>query len=96
MVQELTTQPSVFGRLGKGISQGLSESVPKEIDNYRLQKGLQSLADQADQGNLSPTQYLAKAAGTYGATPQIVQSFAELSKQQQIKDAYKKDRKSHK
>jgi len=80
MVQELTTQPSIFGRLGKGLSRGLSETVPKEIEHQRLKSGLQSLANDYDKGNLSQAQFLARAAGTYGATPQMIQSFGELAK----------------
>lgn len=88
MVQELTTQPSIFGRLGKGLSRGLSETVPKEIEHQRLKSGLQSLANDYDEGNLSQAQFLARAAGTYGATPQIIQSFGELAKQQNQANAY--------
>ena len=82
MVQEIRTQPSIFGRIGQGFGQGLAESIPKEIEHQRLRSGLQNLANQSDQGNLSPAQFLAQAAGTYGATPQIVQSFGELARQQ--------------
>lgn len=73
---------NIFGRLGSGIGQGLAEQVPKEIEHQRLRSGLQSLAQKADAGNLSPAALLAEAAGTYGITPQAVQSFGELGKQQ--------------
>jgi hypothetical protein len=73
---------SIFGRVGTAIGKGLAEQVPKEAENYRLRTGLKSLADQADKGNLSPAQFLAQAAGTYGATPQMIQSFGDLARQQ--------------
>ncbi len=81
MAQQIK-QANIFGRLGSGVGKGLAEQVPKEIENYRLRSGLQNLADLSDQGGLSPAQFLAKASGTYGVTPQHVQSFAELAKQQ--------------
>ena len=76
-------QANIFGRLGTGIGQGLAEQVPKEIENYRLRTGLKDLADTSETGNLSPAQFLAKAAGTYGITPQMTQSFGDLARQQQ-------------
>lgn len=89
MAQKIS-QGNIFGRIGTGIGQGLAEQVPKEIENYRLRTGLKSLADEADRGELSPSQYLARAAGTYGVTPQMIQSFSELAKQQNLKNAYNK------
>jgi hypothetical protein len=82
-------QGNIFGRVGTGIGRGLAEQAPKEIEHHRLRTGLQSLADKADQGNLSPAQFLAQAAGTYGATPQMIQSFGELAKQQNRGNAYR-------
>lgn len=73
---------NIFGRIGSGIGKGLAEQVPKEIEHARLRTGLQNLANEADQGNLSPAQFAARAAGTYGATPQITQTFGELARQQ--------------
>ncbi len=75
-------QGNIFGRVGTALGKSLAEQAPKEIEHQRLRSGLQSLADKADQGNLSPAQFLAQAAGTYGATPQMVQSFGELARQQ--------------
>lgn len=78
MVQELTTQPTIFGRLGKGLSQGLSETVPKEIEHQRLRSGLQNLSQQM--GNLSPQQFAVEAMGTYGMTPQMIQSLTDIAR----------------
>lgn len=72
----------IFGRIGTGLGKGLAEQVPKEMENSRLRTGLKALADQADRGDLSPAQFLAQASGTYGITPQMVQSFGDLAKQQ--------------
>lgn len=87
MVQELTTQPSMFGRLGKGIAQGLSETVPKEIERSRLASGLKELNQQK---NLSPQEYFTGALSVPGLIdrPQVVQSLAELAKQQAQRQAY--------
>ncbi len=87
MVQEIRTKPNIFGYLGKGLAQGLEETVPKEIEHQRLRSGLQDLANESDKGNLSPAQFLARAAGTYGSTPQITQSFGELAKFQGERNA---------
>jgi len=81
-------QGSIFGRIGSGIGKGIAEQLPKEIENQRLRAGLNDVAKQADQGNLSPASFLAKVAGTYGVTPQIVQSFTELSKLQNQRNAF--------
>ena len=82
-------QPNIFGRIGTGVGQGLAEQLPKELENYRLKTGLKNIADQADSGKLSPAQFLAQTAGTYGVTPQIVQSMGELAKIQNQGNAYK-------
>jgi len=79
MVQELTTQPTVFGRLGKGIARGLSETVPKEIERSRLAGGLKELGQQ--QG-LNPFQQFAQLSSIPGVTPQMIQSGSELLRQQ--------------
>jgi len=75
-------QGNIFGRIGTGFAQGLAQALPEEIKYQRKRAGLQELADASDRGELSGAQFLAKAAGTYGSTPQEVQSFGELAKQQ--------------
>ncbi len=71
-------QGNIFGRIGKGIGQGLSEQVPKEIERARLSSGLKSLEKEKD---LDPTQFFTRAISLPGITPQIVQSLGELAKQ---------------
>ena len=82
MAGQYIKQGNIFGRVGAELGKGLAEQAPKEMEHYRLRTGLQSLANAADQGNLSPAQFLAQASGTYGATPQMIQSFGELARHQ--------------
>ncbi len=85
MVQELTTKPNMFGRLGMGLARGLSETVPKEVERQRLSSGLQQF--EQDSGNLSPMQQLARLSAIPGITPQMIQSFGELGKQQGMRNS---------
>lgn len=92
MVQELTTQPTIFGRLGKGLAQGLAETVPKEIERNRLASGLQTF--EKEHGNLTPIQQLARLSSIPGITPQMIQSFGDLAKQQAKGNALTQQRNS--
>lgn len=76
---------NIFGRLGKGLGQGLSDQLPKEVERSRLSAGLKSLEEQKD---LDPMQFFSRALGVPGITPQMVQSLAELSKQRLKNNAY--------
>lgn len=87
MVQYIK-QGDIFGRVGSGIGQGLAEQIPKEIEHQRFRSGLQNLAKKS--GDQSPMESFLEAAGTYGATPQFVQSFGELARQQAQGNAYRK------
>lgn len=86
MVQVIEQQGSPFGRLGKGIGQGLADQVPKEIERNRLASGLQQF--EKESANLNPIQTLARLSSIPGITPQMIQSFGELAKQQQTRNAY--------
>ena len=77
-----------FGRLGRSFGQGLAEQVPKEVDRYRLSKGLQQF--EKDSPDLSPIQQLSRLSAIPGITPQMIQSFSELAKQQNTRNAYAK------
>lgn len=87
MVQVIERKPTIFGELGKGISRGLSEQIPRELEHQRLRSGLQSLAQKSKGGELSPEEFYAEAAGTYGVTPQMLQGFAELAQMQRKRRA---------
>ncbi len=92
MVQVVEQTPSIFGRIGKGFGQGLGEQIPKEVDRYRLSKGLEALGKNA--GNLSPLEQYTQLASIPGALehPELIRSFTELAKQQGIRNAYKRNR----
>lgn len=72
-------QAPIGSRLGTGIGQGLSESIPKEIDRGRLASGLKQLSEKK---GLSPFEQFAGLASIPGTTPQIIQSGSELLRQQ--------------
>lgn len=83
-------QGNIFGRIGSGVGQGLAEQVPKEIERSRLASGLQQF--EQDSANLSPMQQLARLSAIPGITPQMIQSFTELGKQQGLRSSLKQGR----
>ncbi len=78
-------QGNIFGRVGKGLAQGLSEQVPKEIERARLSKGLEALSNESS--GLTPFQRYSKLLSIPGITPQGIQSGAELLRQEGINQA---------
>lgn len=78
-------QGNIFGRIGSGLAQGLSEQIPKEIERARLSQGLQALESQGS--NLSPFQQFSRLASIPGITPQMIQSGSELLKQGGVRNA---------
>jgi hypothetical protein len=81
-------QPNIFGRIGTGIGKGLAEQVPKEIERSRLASGLKDFEKESE--NLNPIQQLARISAIPGVTPQMIQSFQELAKNQNQGNAYRK------
>lgn len=79
-------QADIFGRIGSGIGQGLASQLPEEIQRGRLASGLQSF--EQNHQNLSPIQQLARLSSIPGITPQMIQSFSELAKIQNQRNAY--------
>lgn len=71
---------NVFGRLGKGIGQGLSEQVPKEIERSRLSSGLKKFEKESH--GLSPIQQFTRLASIPGFTAEHLYTLAPLLKQQ--------------
>lgn len=76
---------SAWGRIGTSVGQGLAEQIPKEAERYRLKSGLEELSNTP---GLSQTQQMAKLLAIPGITPQGIQSFGDLLRQQQLGNAY--------
>lgn len=83
-------QGNIFGRVGQQAGKGLSEQLPEEVQRYRLSQGLKDLESNSE--NLSPFQQYAKLASIPGITPQMIQSGAELLKNQSVRNAYQQRR----
>lgn len=79
-------QGSTAGRVGAGLGKGLAESIPKEVNQYRLSQGLQNFAKNAQ--NLSPLEAASQAFSIPGITPQMAQALPELLRLQQQRQAY--------
>lgn len=76
---------NIFGRVGSGIGQGLAEQVPKEIERNRLSSGLKELGERKNQ---TPFQQFSGLVGAAHEYPQVIQSGAELLKQQGIRNSF--------
>jgi len=87
MAQYIKNAP-LLSRVGEGFGRGLSESLPQELDRYRLSSGLKAF--EQDSANLNPMQQLARLSAIPGITPQMVQSFSELARQQGMAKALEK------
>jgi hypothetical protein len=85
MVQEVRTQPSIFGRLGQGLGQGLAESIPKEVERNRLTSGLKNF--QENMAGKSPLQLGTELVGIPGLTAEHLYTLSPLIRQQQIREA---------
>lgn len=88
MPQVIEQQGSPLGRLGKGIGKGLADTIPKEIDRYRLTSGLEKFEKESK--GKSPFQ---KAIDFYkipGITPQMIETFGQLSKEEGARESYTK------
>lgn len=77
---------NVWGRLGEQVGKGLSDSIPREMERNRLSAGLNRFAEQS--ANLNPVQQLAQLSGIPGVTPQMIQTFGELARQQSRANAF--------
>lgn len=74
-------QAPLWSRIGTGFGQGLGDQLPKEIERSRLQSGLKDLENQKD---LTPFQQFSRLSSIPGINPQMIQSGAELLRQQGI------------
>lgn len=79
-------QGNIFGRIGTGIGKGLAQQLPEEINRGRLSAGLKAF--EGEHQNLNPMQQLARLAAIPGITPQMIQSFSELARINNQKNAY--------
>jgi len=75
------SQGSTAGRVGESLGKGLAESIPKEVNQYRLSQGLQNFAKNAQ--NLSPLEAAAQAYSIPGITAQMAQALPDLLRLQQ-------------
>jgi hypothetical protein len=80
-------QGDIFGRIGTGFGQGLTEQIPKEIERNRLSSGLKSF--EQEHQNLNPMQQLARLSAIPGVTPQTIQSFSDLARTSNLSNAYR-------
>lgn len=89
MAQEIS-QGNIWGRLGSALGKGIEETVPKELDRYRMNQGLQQL--EKDAPNLNQQQYYTRALQIPGLVerPQAIQSLVENQKYQNRINAYGK------
>ncbi len=81
MVQVIDQQGSIFGRIGKGIGQGLADQLPKEMDRIRLSSGLRGLENSKE---TSPLAQLSEVYSIPGITPEIANQALEYRRQQGI------------
>jgi hypothetical protein len=83
MVQYIS-KGDIFGRIGTGVGRGLAEQLPKEVERGRLSASLKNLGEQKGQSRFQQFAGLVGAAHEY---PQVVQSGADLLRQQAIIDS---------
>lgn len=80
MVQYIK-QGNIFGRIGTNLGKGLAEQLPKEVERGRLAAGLKNLSDKK---GLTPFEQFSELSAIPGVTPQMIQSGAELLRQQGV------------
>jgi len=79
MVQIIEQPGTLSSRIGRGIGQGLKEQLPKEVERYRLSKGIENLAGES---NLTPIQQLAKLYSLPGGSEAAPAVLPFLERQQ--------------
>jgi hypothetical protein len=85
MVQIIEQGGDLFGRIGKGIGQGLSEQIPKEVERYSLASGLKRLGENA--GNMTPLQIATEAYGIRGLTPAMASTLPGILREENSRQA---------
>lgn len=84
-IQILPENPNLAGRIGNAFGRGLSDTVPKEIERYRLKSGLQDF--QKNMAGKNPLQLSADLLSIPGMTPEYFYSLSPLLQQQQKREA---------
>lgn len=79
MVQVIQ-QSDPFGKIGQAFGQGLGEQIPQEVGRHRLSSALQQF--EKESAGMTPLQQLTRISTIPGITPQMIQSFGDLAKQQ--------------
>jgi len=77
---------NAWGRIGEQVGKGLAESIPREVERSRLSSGLNQFSNES--ANLNPVQQLAQLSAIPGVTPQMLQTFGELARQQSRANAF--------
>jgi len=84
-IQILPEEGSVFGRLGRGLGEGLSAQLPKEIERLRLSSGLSKLSESRE---TDPLKRLAQLHAIPGMTPQLAEQAQKYLQSSQLRQAY--------
>ena len=81
MVQIIPPKPlGGLSRFVEGLNTSLSQSLPKYIEHGMLSQGLKKF--EQDSSNLNPMQQLTRLSSIPGITPQMLESFGKLARQQ--------------
>lgn len=83
MVQVIE-QTDRFGKIGKAFGQGLGEQIPKEVERYQLNKGLEKFEQEAK--GKTPFQQAVDFYKIRGTTPEMAQNLFPLLRQQQQRE----------
>lgn len=83
MPQVIEQQGDVFGRIGKGLGQALSEQVPKEVERMRLSRGLKEF-EETSKGQ-TPLQQVSGLLGIAGMTPEKLSAILPYVQAQQAR-----------
>jgi len=75
---------SFAGRIGTNLGESLAETVPKEVEQYRLRKGLENFQKNASEQTPSQQFTSLLSIPGIGKLPQAIQQFPEILKQEQL------------
>jgi hypothetical protein len=84
-VQIIPQSGTLFGRVGRALGEGLSEQIPKEMDRYRLAKGLEEF-EKTSRGK-TPFQQQIDLYKIPGYTAEMGYTMTPLLRQEQMREA---------